>query len=105
LISPFRIVVRRLRQIASRFHIKVGTVHTMQGKESEVVILVLGGDPRRPGAKQWASARPNLLNVAASRAKRRLYVVGNQYAWEQYRYFGICAATLKQWNVAAPITT
>jgi hypothetical protein len=101
LISPFRVVVRRLRQIASRFSIKAGTIHTVQGKESEVVILVLGGDPRRPGAKQWASARPNLLNVAASRAKRRLYVVGNQDAWEQYRYFSLCAATLKQWNVAA----
>jgi superfamily I DNA and/or RNA helicase len=58
LISPFRVVVRRLRQIASRFHIKVGTVHTVQGKESDVVVLGLGGDPCRPGAKQWASARP-----------------------------------------------
>jgi superfamily I DNA and/or RNA helicase len=105
LISPFRVVARRLHQSASRFSIKAGTIHTVQGKESEVVILVLGGDPRRPGAKQWASARPNLLNVAASRAKRRLYVVGNQDAWEQYRYFGICAATLKQWNVAGPVTT
>jgi superfamily I DNA and/or RNA helicase len=105
LISPFRVVVRHLRQIASHFSIKAGTIHTVQGKESEVVVLVLGGDPRRPGAKQWASARPNLLNVAASRAKRRLYVVGNQDAWEQYRYFGICAATLKQWNVVGPVTT
>jgi superfamily I DNA and/or RNA helicase len=105
LISPFRVVVRRLRQMASRFSVKAGTIHTVQGKESEVVILVLGGDPRRPGAKQWASARPNLLNVAASRAKRRLYVVGNQDAWEQYRYFGICAATLKQWNVSGPVAT
>ena len=104
LISPFRIVVRRLRQIASRFHIKVGTVHTVQGKESDVVVLVLGGDPRRPGAKQWASARPNLLNVAASRAKRRLYVVGNQDTWEQYPYFGVCAATLKRWHIAGSVT-
>jgi superfamily I DNA and/or RNA helicase len=104
LISPFRVVVRRLRQIAGRFSIKAGTIHTVQGKESEVVILVLGGDPRRPGAKQWASARPNLLNVAVSRAKRRLYVVGNQDAWKQYRYFGVCMAVLQQWNVACPVT-
>jgi hypothetical protein len=104
LISPFRVVMRRLRQIASRFDIQAGTIHTAQGKESEVVILVLGGDPRRPGAKQWASTRPNLLNVAVSRAKRRLYVVGNQEAWRQYRYFGVCAAVLQQWNVAGFVT-
>ena len=88
LISPFRVVVRQLRIISRRFNgIKAGTIHTVQGKESEVVILVLGGDPHRPGAKQWASARPNLLNVAASRAQRRLYVVGNQDTWQQYRFF------------------
>jgi hypothetical protein len=104
LMSPFRVVVRRLRQIASRFGIKAGTIHTAQGKESDVVILVLGGDPRRPRAKQWASKRPNLLNVAVSRAKRRLYVVGNQEAWKRYRYFSVCAAVLQQWNGAGSVT-
>lgn len=92
LISPFKAVVRQLREIAERFgEIKVGTIHTVQGKESDVVILVLGGDPSKPGAKQWASKRPNLLNVAASRAKRRLYVIGNREAWKQYKYFSVCA--------------
>jgi hypothetical protein len=104
LMSPFRVVVRRLRQLANRFGIKAGTIHTVQGKESDVVILVLGGDPHRPGAKQWASKRPNLLNVAVSRAKRRLYVVGNQEDWKPYRYFGVCAAVLQQWNVADSVT-
>lgn len=95
-ISPFRVVVRQLRQISSRFKgVRAGTIHTVQGKESDVVILVLGGDIRRPGAKQWASSRPNLLNVAASRAKRRLYVVGNRESWKQYKYFSTCAAILK----------
>ncbi|HXU94578.1 MAG TPA: AAA domain-containing protein [Gallionella sp.] len=95
LISPFRVVVRRLLQIADRFgEVKVGTIHTVQGKESEVVILVLGGNPSKPGAKQWASKKPNLLNVAASRAKRRLYVVGNREAWKQYKYFSVCAAII-----------
>jgi superfamily I DNA and/or RNA helicase len=95
LISPFRVVVRRLRQIAQQVHgIQVGTIHTAQGKESDVVILVLGGNPSKPGAKKWASQRPNLLNVAASRAKRRLYVVGNRDDWRKYPYFSDSAALL-----------
>lgn len=95
LISPFRVVVRRLRELARRAEgIQVGTIHTAQGKESDVVILVLGGNPTKPGAKQWASQRPNLLNVAASRAKRRLYVVGNRDEWRKYAYFNDCAALL-----------
>jgi hypothetical protein len=97
LISPFRRVVRELRDIASDFKgVKSGTVHTVQGKEADIVIFVLGGDPQRPGAKQWASVRPNLLNVAVSRAKRRLYVVGNREAWKSYPYFSTCAQVLRR---------
>lgn len=95
LISPFRIVVEKLRQLASEFPgIQAGTIHTVQGKEADVVVLVLGGDPSRPGAKAWASSKPNLVNVAASRARRRLYVVGNQDEWRRYPYFGTVSSLL-----------
>jgi hypothetical protein len=97
LISPFRDVVSALFQIAKQFPgTRAGTVHTMQGKEAEIIILVLGGNPQKVGAKQWASAKPNLLNVAASRAKRRLYVVGDRHAWSQYRYFNTLAKLLPE---------
>src|SRR6185369_8920536 len=46
LISPFRDVVRELRGIGKDFNLdyrRVGTVHTTQGKEADVVIMVLGG--------------------------------------------------------------
>ncbi len=103
LISPFRTVVdglRRLQRTHSLERIKVGTIHTVQGKECDVVILVLGGNPRRPGARAWAAEKPNLLNVAATRAKRRLYVVGNQQEWSKLAYFDYCALRLSETTVA-----
>ncbi len=57
----------------------VGTVHTFQGKEKETVILALGGGS--DGAIAWACGTPNILNVAVTRAQRRLYVVGDRARW------------------------
>lgn len=95
LISPFRTVVRRFWDISRTFQgLNFGTIHTVQGKEADVVILVLGGNPTSPAAKQWAAQKPNLLNVAASRAKRRLYVVGNKNSWQEYTYFSDLAELL-----------
>lgn len=96
LISPFRPVADRLRTLTRRFkNIRSGTVHTTQGKEADIVVLVLGSDPARPGARQWAASKPNLLNVAVSRAKHRLYVIGDLSAWRQCNYFSTCADRLE----------
>ncbi len=95
LISPFRAVARKLKDVGARHGIlQAGTIHVSQGKESDIVILVLGGNPRRPGAKDWASESPNLLNVAVSRAKRRLFIIGNREEWSQYPNFSDAAALL-----------
>jgi hypothetical protein len=73
----------------------IGTVHTMQGKEADVVILVLGGSPARPAARAFATQSPNLLNVAVSRARRRLYVIGDRAAWAGEAPFDVLARTLQ----------
>ncbi len=66
----------------------VGTVHTVQGREAEAIVFVLGAqDPAQVRARLWAGQNPNLLNVAVTRAKEALYVVGNRGLWKDCGYF------------------
>jgi superfamily I DNA and/or RNA helicase len=59
----------------------IGTVHSFQGKEAEIVLLVLGASDAE--SISWALAKPNIMNVAVTRARRRLYVIGNRANWFQ----------------------
>ncbi len=65
----------------------IGTVHTFQGKQAEGVILCLGLDEKTKGAAGWASQKPNLLNVAITRAKYRFIAVGDKNIWFNQPYF------------------
>ncbi|WP_405584933.1 DEAD/DEAH box helicase [Streptomyces sp. NBC_01190] len=97
-ISPFRDVAthaaERLRGLVPWD--RVGTVHTAQGKEADVVILVLGTHPDANGARRWAAAKPNLLNVAVSRAKRRFIVIGDNDSWRGQLHFSVLADQLRR---------
>jgi hypothetical protein len=95
-ISPFRDTARHMGRLLARRYPRLlcGTVHTAQGKERECILFVLGGNPARPGALRWAASQPNLLNVAVSRARQRLYVVGNHDSWAKLPYFSVLARTL-----------
>jgi hypothetical protein len=108
IISPFRDVARELKKLAVRErkswlpHLQVrekdvkswaaksiGTVHTFQGKEEETVLFVLGADENSKSSAQWAANKPNMLNVASTRAKFRFYIVGNSRVWGNLRNFEI----------------
>ena len=110
-ISPFRIVqdqmrqliflreglIRRLSKLSARnwAHERIGTVHTFQGREAEAVIFLLGApNENQNGARSWAGYPPNIVNVAVTRAKRRLYVVGNRQLWQTHGAFKTLSARL-----------
>ncbi|NIG55883.1 DEAD/DEAH box helicase [Chitinophaga sp. Cy-1792] len=94
-ISPFVTVADRCRQVfRHQPAIQIGTIHTFQGREAEIVFLVLGSDPNKAEARKWASRKPNLLNVALTRAQKRIYVIGDKESWEKYPYFNTMAAML-----------
>jgi putative SOS response-associated peptidase YedK len=101
-ITPFVIVADQLRWIIRQAGVlqnwvadewrwineRVGTVHTAQGREAEAVIIVLGAPvPSQTGARNWAGGRPNILNVAVTRAKEVVYVIGNRKLWREAGVF------------------
>ena len=55
----------------------IGTVHKFQGKEADSVILLLGCDENSERSVEWAENQPNILNVAATRAKYRFSIIGD----------------------------
>ncbi|MYN15630.1 hypothetical protein GTP81_02570 [Rugamonas sp. FT107W] len=92
LITPFRDVRSALEDaLKSRLRNQkdvngmFGTVHTFQGKESDVVILVLGGTPG--SISSFAADKANLLNVALTRAKKRIYVIGSKADWADAPFY------------------
>jgi hypothetical protein len=101
-VTPFVIVQDRLRSLIAQSGVlvgwandptawpyqNVGTVHTVQGREAATVIFVLGApSASQKGARSWAGGTPNLLNVAITRAKSALYVVGNRELWAEAGVF------------------
>jgi superfamily I DNA and/or RNA helicase len=93
--SPFRDIVDELRksvrQLLPPGANRLGTIHTTQGKEADIVILVLGTATDQVGSRQWASQTPNLLNVAVTRAHRRLVVIGDYRNWSRHSSFHVLA--------------
>ena len=61
----------------------IGTVHTFQGKEAKVVIYMLGcqSEGSANGAIKWVNA--NNVNVAFTRAKEYVYVIGDATKWAE----------------------
>lgn len=104
IVTPFVIVQNSLRQELLRSGVldgwaqnskawvwdHVGTVHTVQGREAKTVFFVLGAQGvSQSGARNWAGGRPNLVNVAVTRAQTSLYVIGNRELWKPAGVFAL----------------
>ncbi len=103
-VTPFVIVQNNLRQVIIESKVlegwvldhkqwvceHVGTVHTVQGREASIVFFVLGAPmASQSGARNWAGGKPNLVNVAVTRAKTSLYVIGNRHLWKSVGVFSV----------------
>lgn len=78
--------------------VEAGSVHAFQGKEADVVFIVLGSAAGRKGAgsRNWAGQAPNILNVALTRAKKRVYIVGSIADWGGVPNFSVLAKYMKE---------
>ncbi|OWA18407.1 hypothetical protein B9W68_05710 [Streptomyces sp. CS227] len=82
-VTPFR---AQEDLIAGRWRheprVRVGTVHTFQGGQQDVILLSLvASDRMRPSAVNWLSREVNLWNVAITRARSHLIVFGDRDFW------------------------
>lgn len=94
-ISPFRSIAEICkREHNDHSHVECGTIHTFQGKEADIVILVLGTHAGDEAARNWVASSPNMLNVAITRAQKRLYVIGNRRVWSKHTFFSYLAKEL-----------
>ncbi|WP_163499652.1 AAA domain-containing protein [Helicobacter suis] len=95
-ISPFRNVAFKLAEALKDLGFKhkrdVGTVHTFQGKEAKIVYFVLGADVNSKGAASWAVSEPNIVNVAATRAKEEFYIIGDL---DLYKNLGVMKKSIE----------
>jgi superfamily I DNA and/or RNA helicase len=85
-ITPFKSISFALRNKLPK-SIDCGTIHSFQGKEADVVFLILGGNTKMSGAIGWAANQRNLLNTAVTRAKHYLYIIGNYDVWQNQGFF------------------
>ena len=74
IITPYKAQSKRLRNLIDRFDgIQVDTVDGFQGKEADIVIFSV---TRTTGSYRFL-ADPRRLNVALSRAKDKIFIVGD----------------------------
>lgn len=118
-ISPFTTVVKGVKAEIQRSELNreqqvktwlggnnIGTVHTFQGKGTDEVIFLLGCDETSVSAANWVNK--NIVNVAATRAKKRFYIIGSANVWSSCKPVAAakeitdCVITVSELNALLP---
>lgn len=80
-ITPFRNQARLIQDELAKIglqHIKVGSIHTFQGQESDKIIVSTAiTDKTTAGAFDWVKNNKELINVMTTRAKDNLVVIAD----------------------------
>lgn len=88
---------RRLRELqdpANPDRLRIGTVHTFQGGERDLMVFSLVAGEGMPSASVgWVSRQLNLWNVAITRARSHLVVMGDATRWRDKD--GVVASSLR----------
>lgn len=85
-VTPFKAQADMIRsELGEGFeHVRIGTVHTFQGGECDFIFYSLVAAPNMPrGSIEWIDRQLNLWNVAITRARSHLIVVGDRALWAE----------------------
>ncbi len=82
-VTPFAAQKDRIEKRISGPRVRVGTAHAFQGGERDAMVLSLVSGPQMFSySLAWLERSPNLWNVAITRARAHLVVVGNRSFWQ-----------------------
>lgn len=84
-VTPFRAQKETLARIwRDDDRVRVGTVHTFQGGQRDVMVLSpVAAHNTPPRTTHWVASQVNLWNVAVTRAKSQLITVGCHAFWQE----------------------
>ncbi|PAT01049.1 hypothetical protein CI105_08520 [Candidatus Izimaplasma bacterium ZiA1] len=82
IISPYRnqtlLIDKKIKEHLPNSNVSIGTVHKFQGLEKDIILLSLAiGKDSYKGSYDWIKDNRQLINVATTRPKEKLIVVGD----------------------------
>lgn len=101
IITPYKNQKQLLSNHVKNPNVQCGTVHAFQGKGKDIIIISLVvSSIRDKKGLNFIGAEPNFLNVALTRAKSQLIIVGNYDILNKSHYLSKLKETLENYGKA-----